>query len=75
MQQLVVLFVGSFMHKKCLLLVDCVNCIYASAWVKCNEFEVILGRFFFMNCWLRYSFAVGSKVLTPVIPKTIIKYL
>jgi hypothetical protein len=47
MQQLLVLFVGSFAHKKCLLLVDCVNCIYASAWVKCNEFEVILGRFLF----------------------------
>jgi hypothetical protein len=47
MQQLLVLFVGSFTHKKCLLLVDCVNCIYASAWVKCNKFEVILGRFFF----------------------------
>jgi len=37
-QRHVVLLVGSFTHKKCLLLVDCVNCIYANAWDKWNEF-------------------------------------
>lgn len=42
-QQLVVLFVGSFMNKKLLL----VNCIYANAWDKWNDFELILGRYFY----------------------------